>query len=50
LQGSNGDMDIENRLTDTAAREGIRGGLYGKSNVGAYIAICKIDSQWEFAV
>ena len=22
---------------------------YGKSNMEAYIAICKIDSQWEFA-
>ena len=24
--------------------------MYGKSNVGTYIAICKIDSQREFAV
>ena len=32
---------------------GERGGegeMYGKSNVETYIAICKIDSQWEFAV
>ena len=50
LQGSNGDMDIENRLTDTAAGGGMRGGMHGESNVEAYIAICKIDSQWEFAV
>ena len=24
--------------------------MYGKSNMENYIAICKIDSQWEFAV
>ena len=24
--------------------------MYGKSNVETYITICKIDSQWEFAV
>ena len=24
--------------------------MYGKSNMEAYITICKIDSQWEFAV
>ena len=24
--------------------------MYGKSNMETYIAICKIDSQWEFAV
>ena len=29
--------------------EGKRG-MYGKSNTGTYITICKIDSQWEFAV
>ena len=26
------------------------GRLYGESNVETYIAICKIGSQWEFAV
>ena len=32
---------------------GERGGegeMYGKSNMETYINICKIDSQWEFAV
>ena len=32
---------------------GERGGegeMYGKSNMETYITICKIDSQWEFAV
>ena len=24
--------------------------MYGKSNVETYITLCKIDSQWEFAV
>ena len=34
-------------------RHGERGGedeMYGKSNMETYFAICKIDSQWEFAV
>ena len=26
------------------------GGMYGESNMETYISICKIDSQWEFAV
>ena len=32
---------------------GERGGegeMYGKSNMETYITICKMDSQWEFAV
>ena len=24
--------------------------MYGKSNMETYITICKVDSQWEFAV
>ena len=24
--------------------------MYGESNVETYITICKIDTQWEFAV
>ena len=24
--------------------------MYGESNIETYISICKIDSQWEFAV
>ena len=24
--------------------------MYGKSNMETYIAMCKTDSQWEFAV
>ena len=26
------------------------GEMYGKSNIETYNTICKIDSQWEFAV
>ena len=29
---------------------GEEGEMYGKSNLETYITICKIDSQWEFAV
>ena len=51
LQGSNGDTDIENKLMDIGDREEGDGGTYGESNNGnIYITICKIDSQWEFAV
>jgi len=24
--------------------------MYGKSNMETYITVCKIDSQWEFAI
>ena len=30
--------------------QGGEGEMYGKSNMETYITICKIDSQWEFAV
>ena len=26
------------------------GRMYGESNMETYVTICKIDSQWEFAV
>ena len=29
---------------------GNKGEMYGKSNMETYITICKMDSQWEFAV
>ena len=31
-------------------REEEEGGMYGESNMETYITVCKIDSQWEFAV
>ena len=42
-----------NRHREQTYRHGERGGkgeMYGKSNMETYITICKIDSQWEFAV
>ena len=35
---------------DTGWGEEGGGGIYGESNMETYITICKIDSQWEFAV
>ena len=29
---------------------GGEGEMYGESNMDAYITICKLDSQWEFAI
>ena len=31
-------------------RRGGEGEMYGKSNMETFITMCKIDSQWEFAV
>ena len=42
-----------NRHREQIYGHGERGGeseMYGKSNMETYITICKIDSQWEFAV
>ena len=39
---------MENRHMDMGRGE--EGEMYGKSNMGSYIAICIIDSQWEFAI
>ena len=42
-----------NRHREEAYGHGERGGegeMYGKSNMETYIAICEIESQWEFAV
>ena len=41
--------ETENRLNGHGERGG-EGEMYGKSNMETYITICKIDSQWEFAV
>ena len=40
---------IENRLMDMVGGEG-EGGMYAETNMETYIAICKGDNQWEFAV
>ena len=42
-----------NRHREQTYGHGDRGGegeMYGESNMETYITICKIDSQWEFAV
>ena len=42
-----------NRHREQTYGHGERGGegeMYGKSNTETYSTICKIDSQWEFAV
>ena len=31
-------------------QKGGEGEMYGESNMETYITICKINSQWEFAV
>ena len=48
LQGSSGNADIESRVLPTAG-EG-EGRMNGESNMKTYITICKVDSQWEFAL
>ena len=42
-----------NRHRELTYGHGDRGGegeMYGKSNMETYTTVCKIDSQWEFAV
>ena len=43
LQGSKGEMDIKNRLTD--GEWGGEDEMYGKRNMETYITVCKINSQ-----
>ena len=47
MQAKNGETDIEN---DGHGERGGEGEMHGKSNMETYITICKIDSQWEFAL
>ena len=35
---------------DMGRGEEKEGEMYGESNMETYITICKIDTQWEFAV
>ena len=50
FQGSNGETDIENWPMDKVGGEEGGEETYGESNTEIYNTICKIDSQWEFAV
>ena len=47
-KGSNGETDREQ--TYGHGERGGKGEIYGESNLETYITMCKIDSQWEFAV
>ena len=50
LQDNKGEANIRNRLLDTVGK-GV-GGMNWESSIATYtyIAMCKIESQWEFAV
>ena len=49
LDGITDSMDMSlSELWDM--ERGGEGEMYGKSNMETYITICKVDSQWEFAV
>ena len=50
FQGSDGEPDVENRPMDMGGGEEGEDEMYGESNMETYNTICKIDSQWEFAV
>ena len=41
---------MENRPMDTVGGEEGEGEMYGGSNIKICNTICKIDTQWEFAV
>ena len=44
---------MEHKTEDKTYGHGERGGegeVYGRSNMEIFITICKVDSQWEFAV
>ena len=47
--GISGEINIKNRTYGHGERGG-EGEIYGKHNKETYTTICKIDSQWEFAV
>ena len=40
----------ESRLLDMVWGFEGEGGIYGESDMETYTTICKMDSQWEFAV
>ena len=50
MQDSNGEKDQEKTYGNRAGGEEGEGEIYGESNMETYFTICKIDSQWEFAV
>ena len=49
FRGSSGETDVEKETYGLGKRGG-EGEMHVKSNIETYITICKIDSQWKFAV
>ena len=47
MQGSSGEGDMVNRVVDTVGKDRVG---WIKSSVEAYVTICKIENQREFAV
>ena len=45
-----GEKDIENRPMGMGGREEGEGVIYGERNMEIYNTICKIESQWGFAM
>ena len=43
-------MEKQREQTYEHGERGGEGEMYGQSNMETHITICKIDSQWEFAV
>ena len=43
FQGSNGEMDIENKPMDKVGGEEGEGEMYGESNIEIYNTMCKTD-------
>ena len=43
-------MEKQREWTYGHGERGGEGEIYGKNNIETYITICKIDSQWEFAL
>ena len=50
MQGSSGEIDIENRLMDMAGGEEEESEMYPENNMEIYNTTCKIDGQWEFVI
>ena len=50
LQGSNRDVDMDNRLMDMSGREEEECETNGDNSMEPYTLSYKIDSQWKFAV
>ena len=49
-QGSNGEIDIQNRHREMVGGEEGEGEIYGESNIEIYNTLCKTESQRDFAV